>query len=124
MSNINSTSAASIASTNSVVAQLQNLNNINNKIVDIVEEYIIAQNETNSESVKKGLRNEYITLKEECANAFSNLPEEYKTKVAEKIDLWRTVVDTLSYSFEDSIYSFIEFNRSLYNELLAEAMNK
>ena len=121
MSNNNSASAAS---TNSVVAQLQNLNTINNKIVDIVEEYIIAQNETNSESVKKGLRDEYITLKEECANAFSNLPEEYKTKVAEKIDLWRTVVDTLSYSFEDSIYSFIEFNRSLYNELLAEAMNR
>ena len=135
MSNINSITATSIASTNSaidqlrknidaadkniiVIYQLRKLEVLSNDLIDIAEKY---RNETNSELLKEGLSIS-IGLTKDYIDTFYKLPEEYRDKANKKTEEWWA--DALSGNFEDIISSSVKFSRGLYRELLNELMDK
>ena len=135
MSNINSITATSIASTNSaidqlrknidaadkniiVIYQLRKLEVLSNDLIDIAEKY---RNETNSELLKEGLSIS-IGLTKDYIDTFYKLPEEYRDKANKKTEEWWS--DALSGNFEDIISSSVKFSRGLYRELLNELMDK
>ena len=102
-----------------VIAQLQTLDLLANKMMDILEASI-ARAKSNSELVKEDTE-EYTKLFKETVQIFTSLPEEYRIKASKKTEEW---IATLTGNFEDVVSSAIEFQRSLYNDLLDEIMNK
>ena len=102
-----------------VIILLRKLERLSDEMMDIVEEHR-AGNETNPELIMERL-NKYITLGREAVKAFYELPEEYRIKASKKTEEW---IATLTGNFEDVVSSAIEFQRSLYNDLLDEIMNK
>ena len=118
MSNTTIASTATVAA--SAIAQLQTLDLLANKMMDILEASI-ARTKSNPELVKEDAER-YACLVKEAVAAFTRLPEEYRIKAHLVTDRWMGA--NLDAKDNEMLSSYIKVGRTLFSDLLAEAMNK
>ena len=118
MSNTTIASTATVAA--SAIAQLQTLDLLANKMMDILEASI-ARTKSNPELVKEDAER-YACLVKEAVAAFTRLPEEYRIKAHLVTDRWMGA--NLDVKDNEMLSSYIKVGRTLFSDLLAEAMNK
>ena len=131
----NSVASTSIASTDSaidqlrknidaadknliVIYQLRKLERLSDEMMNILEASIAR---TNSESIKDDAER-YACLVKEAVAAFTRLPEEYRIKAHLVTDRWMGA--NLDAKDNEMLSSYIKVGRTLFSDLLAEAMNK
>ena len=119
MSNTTIASTATVAA--SAIAQLQTLDLLANKMMDILEASI-ARAKSNPELLIDEDTKEYTKLFKETVQIFTSLPEEYRIKAHLKTDRWMGA--NLDAKDNEMLSSYIKVGRTLFSDLLAEAMNK
>ena len=119
MSNTTIASTATVAA--SAIAQLQTLDLLANKMMDILEASI-ARAKSNPELLIDEDTKEYTKLFKETVQIFTSLPEEYRIKAHLVTDRWMGA--NLDAKDNEMLSSYIKVGRTLFSDLLAEAMNK
>ena len=104
-----------------VIAQLQTLDLLANKMMNILEASI-ARAKSNPELLIDEDTEEYTKLFKETVQIFTSLPEEYRIKAHLKTDKWMGA--NLDTKDNEMLSSYIKVGRTLFSDLLAEAMNK